>query len=146
MMANLIPVHRRGRLANTGFEDFYNVLDDFFNDPWMTKRRRDAFKLDIRQTDEEYLIEAELPGANKDEISIEIAEGTLRIAYNHEEKKEQDDKNYIHRERCCISSSRSIYLGDVDAEGVNAKLEGGILKIEVPRQKVLESTRKIEIE
>ena len=62
MMANLIP--RKGRsMAPTGFEDFYNMLDDFFTDPWLTGRRtREAFKMDVQQTDKEYTIEAELPG------------------------------------------------------------------------------------
>lgn len=145
-MANLIPVHRRGRLTPAGFEDFYNVLDDFFSDPWMSGRRREAFKLDVQQTDKEYLIEAELPGAKKDDLSIELTEGTLRIAYNHEETKDEENKNYIHRERRSVSSSRSIYLGDADAEGIRAKLDNGILKITVPRQQRTDNSHKIEIE
>ncbi len=146
MMANLIPVHRRGRLTPAGFEDFYNVLDDFFSDPWMSGRHREAFKMDVQQTDKEYLIEAELPGAKKDEVSIELAEGTLQISYNHEEAKDEKNNNYIHRERRSVSSSRSIYLSDADAEGVHAKLDGGILKITVPRQQRTDNTRKIDIE
>ncbi|MFA5675884.1 MAG: Hsp20 family protein [Christensenellales bacterium] len=144
-MANLIPVHR-GRLTPTGFEDFYNVLDDFFSDPWTSGHRREAFKLDVEQTDEEYLIEAELPGAKKDEISIELTEGTLQISYNREETKDEENKNYIHRERRSVSSRRSIYLGDANAQGIRAKLDGGILKITVPRQQRKDNSRIIDIE
>lgn len=146
-MANLIPVHRRGALKPSGFEDFYNVLDDFFSDPWMTGRRsRDAFKLDVVQSDREYLIEAELPGAKKDDVTVELADGTLRIAYNHEESKDEENKNYIHKERRSYSASRSIYLGDADAEGIRAKLDGGILKVTVPRLAEADNTRRIDIE
>lgn len=147
-MANLIPVRRRGRaLPSTGFEDFYNMLDDFFTDPWSTGRRgHEAFKLDVQQTDAEYLIEAELPGVKKDEVSVELADGTLRIALAREESKDEENKNFIHRERRSFSASRSIYLGDADAEGVHAKLDGGILKISVPRQKQADNARRIEIE
>lgn len=146
-MANLIPVNRRGGLTPSGFEDFYNMLDDFFTDPWLTaKNTRDAFKLDVMQTDKEYLIEAELPGAKKDEVKVELADGTLRIAYNHEEKVDEEKKNYIHRERRSFSASRSIRLADADADGIRAKLDGGILKVTVPRVAQTDNTRRIDIE
>ena len=81
-MANLVPFGR-GRGLSAGFEDFYNMMDDFFNDPWLTGRRaREGFKLDIQRTDKEFLVEAELPGVSKDEISLDLREGTLTIAVN----------------------------------------------------------------
>ncbi len=147
-MANLMPYRKRGSgLTTTGFEDFYNMLDDFFTDPWSAGRRGyDAFKLDVQQKDDAYLIEAELPGAKKEEVSIELNDGTLRIALNRDEKKDEENKNYIHRERRSFSASRSIYLGDADAQGIKAKLDDGILKISVPRAKQIDNTRKIDIE
>ncbi len=148
MMANLIPVNRRNRsIAPTDFEDFYNMLDDFFTDPWLTGRRtREAFKIDVQQTDKEYTIEAELPGVNKDEVSLEMNDGTLRISVNHEESKDEETKNYIHRERRYSAMSRAVYLADAEADGISAKLDGGILKVSVPRQKNVDSTRRIEIQ
>jgi HSP20 family protein len=148
IMANLIPSNRRNRsIAPTGFEDFYNMLDDFFTDPWLTgQRTREAFKMDVQQTDKEYTIEAELPGVNKDEVSLEMNDGTLRISVNREESKNEEGKNYIHRERRYSSMSRAVYLGDAEADGISAKLDGGILKICVPRQKNADNTRRIEIQ
>ncbi len=146
MMANLIP--RKGRsMAPTGFEDFYNMLDDFFTDPWLTGRRtREAFKMDVQQTDKEYTIEAELPGVKKEEVSLEMNDGTLRILVNREESKDEQSNNYIHRERRYSSMSRAIFLADAQADNISAKLDGGILKISVPRQKNADSTRRIEIQ
>jgi HSP20 family protein len=146
-MANLIPYGRNKGLSTTGFEDFYNMLDDFFTDPWLTGRRvREGFKLDVQQTDKEYLIEAELPGVNKEEVSLDLREGTLTIAVNREENKNEENKNYIHRERRVSSMSRSVYLGDVDADAVSAKLDNGVLKVSVPTKAPVEKKRRIEIQ
>lgn len=147
-MANIIPTNRRSKsVAPTGFEDFYNMLDDFFTDPWLTGRRsREAFKIDVQQMDNEYTIEAELPGISKEEISLEMNDGTLRIAVNHEESKNEESKNYIHRERRYSSMSRAVYLADAEADGISAKLEGGVLKVSVPRQKQADNTKRIEIQ
>ena len=147
-MANLIPygTGKRG-LATTGFEDFYNMLDDFFTDPWLSGRRvREGFKLDVQQTDKEYLIEAELPGVNKEEVSLDLRDGTLSISVNREENVNEEKKNYIHRERRVSSMSRSVHLGDVDADAVSAKLDNGVLKISVPVKTPVDSTRRIEIQ
>ena len=147
-MANLIPYGRGSRgLSTTGFEDFYNMLDDFFTDPWFSGRRvREGFKLDVQRTDKEYLIEAELPGVNKDEVSLDLRDGTLSIAVNREESKNEENKNYIHRERRVSSMSRSVYLGDVDADAVSAKLDNGVLKISVPIKTPVDNSRRIEIQ
>lgn len=59
-MAGLIPFNRNnGRLAQSGFDDFYNMLDDFFSDSWMSDRSllKDTFKIDIEEADNEYRIE-----------------------------------------------------------------------------------------
>lgn len=147
-MANLIPANRMSRsVTPTGFEDFYNMLDDFFTDPWLTGRRtKEAFRLDVQQTENEYTIEAELPGVNREDISLEMNEGTLRIAVNHEENSIEEGKNYIHRERRHSAMSRAVYLADAQADGISAKLDGGILKVSVPRAKAADNTRKIEIQ
>lgn len=147
-MANLIPTNRRIRsVAPTGFEDFYNMLDDFFTDPWLSGRRaRDAFKMDVQQNDKEYLIEAELPGVCKDEVAVDMADGTLRISVNREETKNEENKNYIHRERRVSSMSRAVHLPDAEAEGITAKLDNGVLKINVPRQKQADNHHRIEIQ
>ena len=76
-MAGLILFNRKNNSlarTNTGFEDFYNMLDDFFNDSWLPGRSlaRDTFKIDIEETDSEYRIDAELPGVKKEELELGI--------------------------------------------------------------------------
>ncbi len=146
-MANLIPYGRGRGPSTTGFEDFYNMMDDFFTDPWFNGRRvREGFKLDVQQTDKEYLIEAELPGVKKEEVSLDLRDGTLSIAVNREENKNEENKNYIHRERRVSSMSRSVHLGDVDADAISAKLDNGVLKVAVPIKTPVDNTRRIEIQ
>ena len=70
-MAGLIPFNRRNaNLARvgSGFDDLYNMLDDFFSDNWMATGRnllKDTFKIDIEEREFDYVVEAELPGAKK---------------------------------------------------------------------------------
>ncbi len=148
-MANLVPGNRGNRgLANTGFEELYNMLDDFFTDPWMGGRRaiRDSFRVDVQAADKEYTVEAEIPGVKKEEVQIDMNDGNLSITVQRNEKAEDEGKNYIHRERRYTSMSRTIYLGDAACEGIHAKLEGGVLHVTVPRQPQVENSHRIEIE
>lgn len=148
-MTGLVPFNRRNTgLLSTGFEDFYNMLDDFFSDNWSSRRNleRDTFKINVQQNDNEYLIEAELPGVSKDEINVDLNDGRLNISVEREEKINEEKKNYIHRESKFSSMSRSIYLDDADSKGIKAKLDNGVLSITVPRQEKAVKVEKIEIE
>ncbi|MGI5849800.1 MAG: Hsp20/alpha crystallin family protein [Christensenellales bacterium] len=146
-MANLVPFNWRNKgLTNT--DDFYGFFDSFFNDPWFAGRRfaRDTFNVDVQETEKEYLVEAELPGVNKEQITVELMDGNLSIAINREDNINQENKNYIHRERRYSSMRRNIYLGDATSEGIHAKLDNGVLKISVPRQKRIDDSKRIKIE
>lgn len=148
-MARLIPYNRRkDDLVNTGFDDFYNVLDDFFNDGWGLRRSlaNDTFKVDVKEDEKSYSIEAELPGIDKDEVDISLDDGRLQISVTREDKIEEDKKNYIHRERRYCSMQRSIYLADADGSQVKAKLENGELKIDVPKKEKVDTSIKIDVE
>jgi HSP20 family protein len=145
----LVPFNRRNtNLLSTGFEDFYNMLDDFFNDNWSPRRSfaRDTFKINVQQNDTEYLVEAELPGVKKEEIDLDLNDGRLTISVKREEQINEEKKNYIHRESRYASMSRSVYLEDADSNGIRAKLDNGVLNISVPRQEKAVRATKIEIE
>ena len=150
-MTGLIPFNRRnGILARTGtgYDDFYNMIDDFFNDGFQQSRSllRDSFKLDIVEKDDEYLIEAELPGVGKDEIDLNVADGNLCISVNRTEDGNFDGKSIIHRERRVSSMSRRVRLAGARLDDITAKLDNGILTVAVPREVKANGTRRIEIE
>lgn len=150
-MAGLIPFNRRNRglaRTDTGFEDFYNILDSFFSDSWLSDRNllRDTFKIDIQETDSEYRIEAELPGIKKEEIDLAAEDDTLLISVNREEEVNKDNENYIHRERRSSSMSRRVRLANAKLDETKAKLEEGILTVTVPKDEKASSSLKIDID
>jgi len=143
-MAGLVPFNRRsGNLSNTGFYDFYNLMDDFF-----TPRsfERATFRMDVQETEKEYVIEAELPGVKKEDVSLDLNDGLLTISVKKDETVENGDKNYIHRERRFSSMTRSVQLPDTNAEEVKAKLDNGVLTVSVAKQAKQAAVKKIEIE
>jgi HSP20 family protein len=150
-MAGLVPFNRRNSnltRTGTGFEDFYNMLDDFFSDNLLPDRSllRDTFKIDIEETDTEYHIEAELPGVKKEEIDLGIEDDNLSIIVNRTETGNKDGKTYIHRERRSSSMGRRIRLANAKLSEVTAKLEEGVLTITIPKDEQAVSSRKIDIE
>ena len=151
-MAGLIPFNRRNTgmaRAGVGFEDFYNMLDDFFSDGLMQPSRsllRDSIKIDIEETDTEYHVEAELPGIRKEEIDLNVEDENLCITVNRTEETGKDGKNYIHRERRVSSMSRRVRLVDAKLDEIKAKLEDGVLTITIPKDVKTPLSRRIDIE
>lgn len=147
-MTNLVP--RRGyRLISPRFNDFNNFIDDFFNDSYSFDNALEAstFKVDVEEKEDAFIVEAELPGINKDDVEVQYDEGKLSIMVNHDESKEEKDeeRNFIHKERKTTSMSRSMYFENVDEENFEASLENGILTIKVPKKVKHETKKKIEI-
>ena len=147
-MAALIPFNKKNSNSlSTGFDEFNNMLDDFFADGWPFRRSllADTFKIDIQEKDKEYIVEAELPGVKKDDVSLDYDEGKLSISVKKSEESEEKKKNYIHRERRYSSAARSVYLENANPDGISAKLEDGILCITVPKQERPDNSKHISI-
>lgn len=147
-MTNMIPFNRGSRrIVPAELNHFNNMLDDFFSDIWSPARdlSRDTFKIDVQDDGENYLIEADMPGVDKKEISVELRENTLCIQVKREEKVDEEKKNYIHKERKTVSMTRNVYLGDVKQDEVSAKLEDGVLKITIPKIEETEKVKQIDI-
>ncbi|MDP4152543.1 MAG: Hsp20/alpha crystallin family protein [Bacillota bacterium] len=148
-MAGLVPFTKKNSgLPYNGFNDFYNMFDDFFNDSWPLKMTfsRETFKVDLEENDAEYLVSADLPGINKDEINLSLNEGRLTISINKEDNINEEKKNYIHKERRYSSMSRSMYLPDAKNDGIKAKLQNGVLSISIPKAEKTDNSIKIKID
>jgi len=145
-MSGLIPFNRKNSIAS--HDDFYNMLDDFFTRGLAPIRNfeRDTFKIDVQETDKEYLIEADLPGVKKEEISLDLEDEKLSISVNRQETTEKKDDNYVHKERFYSSMSRSIYLADAEADNIKAKLNNGVLTITITKQEKSSKSCKIDID
>ena len=121
------------------FDDFfgYSFEKNFFGEhnPLYGKRAKNLMKTDVRETEDTYEVDIDLPGFKKDEITVDLKEGYLTIqAAKGLDKDEQDKKGkYIRQERYAGACSRSFYVGDIKPEDVSAKYEDGILKISLPK-------------
>lgn len=121
-------------------------LDDIFDD-FLTTRKEQHMKCDIYEKGGDYHIEMDIPGFNKDEISVETKDGYLKItAEKKTENNEQDEeKNYIRHERTYGKYERSFYLGDLDEDKIDASFENGMLKLVVPKKEEKDTKKVIEI-
>ncbi len=150
-------VERSDYLPWSWFFDFDDVLRDFRRSfkRWLptTPGGGDlAFwhqpRLDIRADDGEYVINADLPGINKEDVTLEVREDSLLIKAEAKEEKEEKGKGFIRRERGFRSYYRQVPLPE-DAlltEDIDAKLEKGVLEIHVKRQEgETKAPRKVEI-
>lgn len=105
------------------------------------------FRADIRREEDHYLLEAELPGFQKEDIFLDLKEGILTIRAEHKEDHEEKTGDYIRRERRYGSYTRSFDVSGIDEENISAAYENGILKLRLPKIMPVEpETRKIAIQ
>ena len=126
-----------------------NLFDEFWNDPFdmdrMLPRGRDPrygkhsknlMKTDVRETEDSYELDVDLPGFKKDEVNVELKNGYLTIqAATGLDKDETDKKGkYIRQERYAGACSRSFYVGEgLEPKDIRAKFENGILQLSIPK-------------
>ena len=141
-MAGLVPFNKR-----RSNPDFYNMLDDFFSDGWIPGRNlmRDTFKIDVRDEAKEYVVEAELPGVEKNEIELNFADECVTITVKKEETENDEGKNYVHRERRMNSMSRNIRLRNAKSSGAKARMDNGVLTVCIPKLEESVESGRIEI-
>ena len=120
-------------------------LDNFFDD-FLDERRSNAMKCDIYEKDNKYHVEMDIPGFNKEDISIDINDGYLTVEATKGEDKEEKDKNYIRRERTYGEIKRQFYVGNVDTEKTKAEFKNGTLKIVIPKDEEKENKKLINID
>ena len=121
-------------------------FDDFFDDFIPTFKQDNNMKCDIYEKDDKYFIEMDIPGYDKEDISIDVDNEYLTISASKENKIDEEDKNYIRKERSYSKMSRSFYIGDAKESDIKAEFKDGILKVIVPKEEQVETKKKIEIE
>lgn len=90
--------------------------------------------VDVVEWDGEFVVLADLPGFESEDIDIRLTDHTLHIEAEHKAEEEFEEEHYIHRERTRTDVSRTIPLPeDVDAESVSATYEDGVLTVTLPK-------------
>ena len=108
-----------------------------------------AFRTDIRDTGDAYLLEADLPGMKKEDIRIDIDGERLSISAERSAVREEKDENggYIRCERSYGSFSRSLDISGIRGEDISAAYEDGVLKLTLPKQtQTVPASRRLEIQ
>lgn len=120
-------------------------FDDDFDNFFMPSVKRTDGKCDIYEKDNNFVIDMEIPGFEKEDINIEVKDGYLTVSASKSSEENEEKKNYIRRERSFGSFSRSFALGDVDVDSIEATFDAGVLSITIPKQEVVETKKTIEI-
>ena len=118
---------------------FDNFMDDFNFPIWNEKDATSAhtMKTDVKETENGYELDIDLPGFKKEDINAQLKNGYLTINATTNTNNEQKDENgkYLRRERFYGSMSRSFYVGEAVTENdIHAKFSDGILRLTVPKK------------
>jgi HSP20 family protein len=102
---------------------------------------------DISETDQEYVIKAELPEVKKEDVKVTLDNGIMTIAGERKYQKEQNDASEIRIESFYGTFSRSFSLPDnIDAKGIRAETKDGVLRVKIPKiQAAAPKTVSIEV-
>ncbi|MBD5451740.1 MAG: Hsp20/alpha crystallin family protein [Lachnospiraceae bacterium] len=130
----MMPSIFRGNLFDSFMEDFaFPDIDSVL----YGKNAKNMMKTDVKETDNGYEVDIDLPGFQKDEIKMQLDNGYLTISaaksFNNDEKNENG--KYVRRERYAGSMSRSYYVGaHVTETDVHPRYENGILTFQIPKE------------
>ena len=145
-------------------EDLFENMDnwmswpdesEFFGkkNPLYGKHAKNLMKTDVRETEDAYEVDIDLPGFKKDEVTITVENGYLNISAVKgldKDEKEKENGRYIRKERYAGACSRSFYVGeDITEEDIKAEFKHGLLKLFVPKKEAkpaVEQKKTISIE
>ena len=132
-MKNYLTNYNRN---NHAFDFFDDAFDNFFR-PLFYDEKLDAMKTDIRETKDSYILDVEMPGFDKEDISLDLDNGYLTIRAEKKEKDEsgKEEHRYVRKERS-VSCQRSYYVGDTEEESIKAKYDKGVLTVTLPKKEV----------
>lgn len=142
-MYNMVPFRRSTSMLDSFFDDFER---SFFP---MSRSQMPAFRTDIKDEGDHYLLQADLPGFRKEDIDLDLKEGVLTISAKCEERREEKDEEgkYLCRERRSGSFTRSFDVSGIQEDAISAAYENGVLKLTLPKHvQVPPESKKIAIQ
>lgn len=145
-MTTLMPYRYNRHLSNRN-NDLLNPFDDFFRSFFGTDVSTNAMRVDVKDEGDHYLLEADMPGVKKEDVSIEVNDGVLTISAQTKQSREEKKENYVFSERRSGSFSRSFTLNGIDEEKISAACEDGVLKLTLPKLgEEVKTGRRIEVQ
>ena len=105
----------------------------------------DSMKCDIYEDKDNYVIEADMPGLSKKDVTVDFNDGYLTIKASKNTEDKDEGKDYIRQERFYGSMERKFYVGDIDESKVSAEFKDGVLKVLMPKETIDKPSKTIEI-
>jgi HSP20 family protein len=137
------PLRELGSLQNEMNRLFNTVFDT--PQPGGSTMRRWMPAMDLVETDDNFVLRADLPGLSEEDLKIELEDGTLTVSGERKAEHESENEGYYRVERAFGSFSRSLTLPQgIDPEAVTASFDRGVLEIRVPKPEE-RKPRRIEI-
>ena len=143
-------------LFDDWMDDFEKEFDKELRpakNPLYGKHAKNMMKTDVRETDDSYEVDIDLPGFKKDEVNAQLHDGYITISAAKGLDKDEKDKKtgkYIRRERYAGACQRSFYVGeDVTEQDIKAEFKHGMLKLFVPKKEAkpaVETKKYVTIE
>lgn len=144
-MYTLVPYRRNlnRELARPFYGD--NWLRSFFDMGDVVTNA--GFRVDVREDEAAYHLEAELPGVPKDKLNVTVDEGVLTISADLNDEKKEERGGYVYSERRSGHVERSFNLDGINAEGIAADYKNGVLMLTLPKEQPApkKEARKIDI-
>ena len=114
----------------------FDLLDDVFGDAFFNERASKLMKTDIKEKEDKYVIDIDLPGYEKEGIELNIQDGYLTVhATVNKDEKDEEKVKFVRKERFSGECTRSFYVGEnVTEDEIKAKFRNGTLTIEVPKK------------
>jgi HSP20 family protein len=145
-MFDIVPFRRAGQDRRNDL--FPALVRSFFDDNFLPTFDliQSNFRVDLKETDNEFIVEADLPGIKKEAIEVEFNNNYLQISAKREDTVEDKSQNYVRRERHYGELKRVFHIDNVDENGINASFNDGVLRVTLPKMtKGMTGRRKIDI-
>ncbi|GBE04550.1 MAG TPA: Hsp20/alpha crystallin family protein [Nitrospirae bacterium] len=154
----LEPYRSKGRLLP--FEQMEGMFEDFFRRPfgrpwWHAAPLPKWFEgiepspsVDIFEEKDMVVVKSELPGMTKDDIAVNLGDGTITLSGEKKKEEKVEKNNYYRHERSYGSFSRTFTLpAEVQTDKAKASFKNGVLEVKIPKtEEARKKTKKIEIE
>ena len=145
-MFSIVPFRKNNVMTKKefGLDDFFSdfLRDDFFPQMFASSN---SFKVDLKENEDNYTIDADLPGIKKEDISLEYDNNYLTISAMRDETVENKEDDFVRRERTYGKFNRSFYIDNIDENTVDASFTDGVLKVTLPKKEKGIQRRKIDI-
>jgi HSP20 family protein len=124
--------------------EFNRLFNSLWDQPAVSQQRW-VPEMDLVETDDHYLLKADLPGMKQDDVSIEFNDGTLTIAGERKAEYERKEKGFFRLERSFGKFSRSLTLPEgIDPDKIAAEFHDGVLEVTIPKPEQ-RKPRRIEV-